>query len=168
MSEMRRHLELMRQAFGPNLHTDFMLKHGREYTVGPDTFAGPRGEVHGCFMNSLHLAASDPSLTYCEGKVECVGVPLDHAWCATADGVVVDPTLDAILQNGEARQAEYFGVPFSTEYVLKAARWNRIYGCLDYFFARLTAPMLYELGLEAGQQWLMDQPAKPKRRRKAA
>lgn len=163
MSEMKKHFEAVRQAFGPNVYNDFMIAHAREYPVGPHTFAGPRGEQHGCFMNATHLAISNPSLTYCEGKIAIHGVPLDHAWCIDGDGVVVDPTVTDVGQ-----VYGYFGVPLLTEYVRKASMWNRIYGCLDFFYARETAPKLYELGLEAGQQWLLDQPEKKRRSKKKA
>jgi len=162
---MRSHFELCRQAFGPNVYNDFLLAHGREYPVGPNTFAGPRGQQHGCFLNATHLACMDSSMTYCEGKVSCIGVPLDHAWCVDRNGVVVDPTLNGKMLDGNERSAEYFGVPFTTAYILRASKFNKVYGVLDFFYARLTAPKLFELGLEAGQQWLMDQPI-PKRTRK--
>ena len=58
------------------------------------------------------------------------------------------------------------GVPLSTEYVKRAVLFNGVYGVLDYFYAGKTAPKLFELGLQAGQQWLLDQ-VKPKRRSRA-
>jgi hypothetical protein len=144
----------MLKAFGPNIYHDFMLKHASEYPIGPDTFKGARGEVHGCFMNAFHLAHENDALTYVEGKVSCHGVPLDHAWCIDSDGVVIDPTLE-----DKGQVLGYYGIPFSTEYVQRVILAHKVYcSVLDFFSAPLTAPKLYELGPQAGQQWLIDQP----------
>jgi len=156
---IRGHLSGIRKAFGPNIYNDFLLLNGREYAFGPASFEGKRGEVHGCFMNAFHLAYENPAMTYVEGKVSCHGLPLDHAWCVDKDGFVIDPTLE-----DKGQTLEYFGVPLRTDYVQKAFVWNGHYcSLLDYYFAGETAPKLFELGLEAGQQWLVDQPMrKPK------
>jgi hypothetical protein len=108
-------------------------------------------------MNASHLALADTSLTYVEGTIAIHGVPIQHAWCADSDGVVVDPTLaPAIADQSYARIGGYYGVPFRTDYLLKASATNGYYGLLD-FRAQKTLPKLIELGLEAGQQWLLDQ-----------
>ena len=159
MSEMRKHFEARLEAFGPNLPNDFMLKYGRDYSFGPKTFTGPRYEAKACFMNATHLALADRSLTYVEGFVAIHGVPLAHAWCADADGNVVDPT---IIDVGQV--VGYYGVPLNTEYVRRAVKLNKMYGVLDYFYAGKTAPKLYELGLEEGQRWLLDQKRAIKRK----
>jgi hypothetical protein len=157
---MRAHFEMCQKAFGKNVVNDFMLAHGVGYLPGPDTFAGPRQEQHNCFGNALHTAI-DHDLTYVEGKVFIYGCPLDHAWCLY-NGNVVDPTAEGKGING------YFGVPLKTEYVKRAVLTNGVYGVLDYFYAGKTAPKLFELGLEAGQQWLLDQKAPIRRRRRRA
>jgi hypothetical protein len=148
----KKHFEAINVAFGKNPYNDFMIKHAHEFEFGPASFEGPRGEVHGCFMNSIHAVIEDPTLTYVEGKVSCYGVALDHAWCINADGFVVDPTLE---DNGQT--LGYYGIPFIKEYVSRVFVAHKAYcGVLDPFFAALTAPKLYTLGLEAGQQWLLD------------
>jgi hypothetical protein len=162
MTKLREHLEMRRTAFGANLPNDFLLTYGRDYPVGPDTFAGPRGEQHGCFMNACHRAVFDKRLTYVEGYVTIYGVPVQHAWCVDADGFVVETTI-----TNKGQVGDYYGVPFNTDYVEKAAKTNGIYGLLDYFYSGKTAPKLFELGLEAGQQWLLDQPEKVKRKRRS-
>lgn len=159
---MLAHFRQCREAFGPNLYYDFMLAYAREYTIGPDTFAGPRGEQHGCFMNATHLALWNQDLTYVEGKIEIHGVPIDHAWCIDANDTVVDPT---VVDVGQI--TGYCGVPFKIEYVKRAMRLNKRYGVLDIFYAGKTAPKLFELGLEAGQQWLIDQERNKRKRRVA-
>lgn len=162
---IRADFEMQEKAFGrKNIYNDFMVAHGKCYRVGPHTYDGERGEQHGCFMNALHAVAWDHDLRYCEGKIYIHGVGLDHAWCIDENDVVVDPTVtDTGQVNG------YYGVEFITEYVRRAVLINKVYGVLDFFYARKTAPKLYELGLEAGQHWLLDQPReKPKRKRRAA
>ena len=108
-------------------------------------------------MNATMLAlASD--LTYVEGQISVYGIPIEHAWCVNADGVVIDPTLKPDKDVGD-----YFGVPFLTDYVSKAVLRNGVYGLLDIMGAHKTLPKLIELGLEEGQKWLLG-----KRKRKSA
>jgi hypothetical protein len=166
MSDIRRDLELQKAAWGSRPMNDFMLQYGRDYQIGPATFAGPRGEVHGCYKNATHLAIADEALIYVEGKVLTCGITIDHAWCVDADGLVIDPTLEDD-RSGFTAVVGYFGVPFRTDYLRKAAITNGIYGVLDYLSAPATLPKLVELGLEAGQQWLLDQKKPIRRKRKA-
>jgi hypothetical protein len=156
---MRTHFQNVRDFFGKNLYYDFLLAHGVGYLPGPNTFVGPRLEQHNCFGNALHVAI-DGDFTYVEGKVFVHGCPLDHAWCIDGDGNVIDPTTEGKGING------YFGVPLKTDYVKKAVLKNGVYGVLDWYYAGKTAPMLFELGLEAGQQWLLDYPERIQQRRR--
>ena len=170
MSEMRRELEMRKAVWGSNIVLDFMLEHGREYAFSAKSYEGPRGEPKQCYANATHLALRNRSLTYVEGKVFIFGIGIDHAWCVDADGNVVDPTLaiDGGTEFGKLDRINgYFGVPLKADYVRKATLWNRVYGLLDLWAAPVTAPKLYELGLEAGQQWVLDQKKKPVRKRKA-
>ena len=167
-SGIREHFEAREKAFGPNPVTRFMLTEGREFPVGPQTYDGPRMEAKQCYANAAHLAIWNKKLTYCEGQVMTI-MPLDHAWCIDEDGVVVDPTLATDGRVGDIHG--YFGVPFRTDYLKRALTVNKVYGLLDYFYAGKTAPKLYELGLEAGQQWATGQPLaafKTRKRRRAA
>jgi len=167
MSPLRRELEMQKAAFGSRPLNDFMLEHGRDYQIGPDTFAGPRATARECYKNATHLAVENPALTYVEGKVSTMGIAIDHAWCVIADGIVIDPTLDrAKADDTFARIHGYFGVPFRTDYLHKAAFTNGHYGLLDIMSAPETLPKLIELGLEAGQQWLLDQKKPVRRKRK--
>ena len=102
-------------------------------------------------------------LTYVEGFVAIHGVPIEHAWCVDANGVVVDPTIENVNQ-----VVAYYGVPFKTEYLKRAILVNDVYGLLDWYYARKTAAALYRLGLEDGQAWLLDQPVKKKTRKRRA
>jgi hypothetical protein len=157
MSAIRDSFAAMQAAFGDNRYFAFMLAHGRKYEVGPMSFAGPRGEPKACFSNAGTLALENPDLTYVEGQILVCGVPIDHAWCIDKEGIVVDPTVCDPDHVGE-----YFGVPFRTDYLLKAVLRNKMWGVLDFIHSHKTAPKLFELGLDAGQEWLL---ADRKRRR---
>jgi hypothetical protein len=163
VSPARRELVVRSLMWKGHLPTEFLLAHGRDYRIGPDSFKLPRGEIGQCFMNATHLAIERPELTYVEGKVACHGIGIDHAWCVDAGGVVHDPT---IRDGDDGHISDYFGVPFKTAYLCKAIVWNRYYGLLDWFVAGKTAPKLYELGLETGQQWVLDRKAPPRKPRK--
>ena len=159
MSMHRDLLELQLRAFGERPMVRFMLNHGRDYVTGPETFAGPREPKGQCYMNATLLALGTDNLTYVEGQISVYGVPIDHAWCINAAGIVIEPTLEP-----DAKVGDYFGVPFQTDYVRKAIIRNGYYGLLDIMSARKTLPQLVELGLEEGQRALIAD----KKRRKAA
>lgn len=74
---------------------DLIEAHGERFEgQTPGQRTGLKGE---CFQNALALARDRPTLRYYEGKAD----PGDgsgehtHAWCADADGAVIDPTWDA-------------------------------------------------------------------------
>ena len=136
MSPARRELAIRAAMWGDHVPTNFLLAHGRDYAIGPHSYALPRGEQGQCFMNATHLALDLPHLTYVEGKVACHGIGIDHAWCVDEEGIVVDPT---IRDGHDGHISDYFGVPFKTPYLRKAIIWNGYYGLLDYFVARETA-----------------------------
>ena len=54
-------------------------------------------------------------------------------------------------------------MPFKTEYVRRAVLKNRRWGLLDIMSARKTLPLLIEMGLDAGQQWVIDGKRQPRR-----
>jgi hypothetical protein len=153
MSEIRNYLERCVSLWPDQSVMRFLLEEGRSYPIGPETYAGDRGTPQSCFRNSAELAQMRRGLTYVEGKINCHGVPIDHAWCIDTNGVVVDPTL---RDNDDGHIADYFGVPFRLAYVMTALRINGFYGVLDMFYARRTLPKLLELGRIEGQTWLLD------------
>ena len=150
MSNIRGSYEAMQGAFGPRPYTEFMLAHGREYKVGPHSYSLPRGEPNQCYANAGRLAIDMPHLTYVEGQILVCGLPLDHAWCIDEAGIVVETTI-----RDHDHVSEFYGVPFRTDYLLKAVIKNKMWGVLDCATSPRTAPKLFELGLDAGQQWLL-------------
>lgn len=124
----------------PNLW-DFILKHGKDYDPGPDTFKGPRMEQGMCYMNCMHRVLESDNLTYVEGYVTVYGIPIQHAWLVDTEGNLIDPTL---ANDAQSRVGEYFGVPFSQKYVLVSAKKNGYYGLLDPFYNRKTLYPLIE------------------------
>lgn len=103
----------------------FILEHGQRFVPDAETFKGRRGKTGQCFKNAS-LKALSADLTYCEGYFLVYGIQLHHGWCINKAGRVIDPTVD----NNDGRITEYFGVPFTRDYVLKAATQNKVYGIL--------------------------------------
>lgn len=107
---------------------EWLLAHGRDFLVGPRTFAGRRMKMKECFRNAAQRALRDPGLAYAEGYVHAV-IPIEHAWLVDKDGCVVDPT----LRNGDGRVQNYFGVAIRTSYLMKTLSRNKCYGVLGYW-----------------------------------
>lgn len=106
----------------------FILEHGKQFEFDTSTFKGRRGKQGMCYMNATHKALAKPDLTYCEGYLLICGVPVHHAWCVNEHGMVIDPTID----NNNGRVMEYYGVPFTRDYLCEALSQNEVYGLLGY------------------------------------
>ena len=71
----------------------FILAAGRHYDQRLQEHQYGRGEQGACYKNAFELALTHPELTYCEGRALSMGiVPIEHAWCVTESGQVVDTT----------------------------------------------------------------------------
>lgn len=94
--------------------------HGREYHVTPESFGGYRGPPGHCYDNAAWVALlSYGRLQYVEGWMVWLGVPLEHAWCADAEGNVVDPTITPkLVAEAKGELPLYFGIPFCHQYVI--------------------------------------------------
>ncbi len=104
----------------------FVLCHGRDYTAQelPDEFV--RMEQGQCFKNAAIMAMDDDALTYVEGfGLKPSLIPLYHAWCATADGMVIENTWE--YEPG----TEYIGVPIPLKTLRKIITKNGRYGAFD-------------------------------------
>lgn len=76
---------------------ELLLVHGRLFTPAPLSRRYRRLPERQCYANAFAMASVREELTYVEGYAVCdFGdgdlLPLQHAWCVTADGTVVDPT----------------------------------------------------------------------------
>ena len=88
---------------------EFVIANGVEF----EFHARPKGirkmAAQSCFHNAAMLAMKK-DLIYVEGFVGGHAVPIHHAWCVEKGSrIVIDPTLDG---------TEYWGVPFTKEFVL--------------------------------------------------
>src|SRR5882757_4091098 len=114
---------------------NFVLVNGQSFPTTPDTFSGPRMEAKMCFMNATHLALAKSAMIYCEGYVEIYGIAINHAWCVSQQGKVIDPTM---TQEPNDRIGEYYGIPFKTDYLQKSIVKNGYYGLLGFPEAKKT------------------------------
>ena len=134
----------------------FMLAHGRYYTPCELPARMKRGTVKRCFANAQGavvraIRAGREPLTYVEGYA-CSGglsiaLPIHHGWLADANGNVVDPTWEF------PARSSYFGVAFSSAYVLgKAERHRSFDSLLDDrrdLWALLNDPAILSEAVEA-------------------
>lgn len=76
---------------------ELLLEHGRLFVPAPLGNGYRRLPERQCYANAFLMASVREELTYVEGYAVCDfgdgdWLPLQHAWCVTADGTVVDPT----------------------------------------------------------------------------
>jgi hypothetical protein len=136
------------QVLGPELVSELLFAHAREYQSVPwTTWRGRgyrRGKVKECYRNAMLLALANPELTYVEGYGFSGLIPCPHAWCATEEGRVVDPTWRA---NDElpVEQWEYLGIPFDTLWAaVTMDERGGTYGVLDKLDYRSDEPLPLE------------------------
>lgn len=110
----------------------FILEFGKHYYTDKNSFKGKRGVQKQCYMNAYKLMMDNPNLTYVEGHVDIGPMSVEHAWCVTKAGIVIDPTLPPPVETQTVRPQGYFGVPFSSEYVMETASKTGVYGILSY------------------------------------
>ena len=79
------------------------------------------GNKKECFKNAYQLSFTK-NLTYCEGYAvsKILNFPVEHAWCIDNDNNVIDPTWNDGI--------EYFGIPFSMEFIINQALKTSVYG----------------------------------------
>jgi hypothetical protein len=103
--------------------SSFLLAYGQPYYTDEKSFEGRRRTPKQCFMNAYQLTF-EKDLTYVEGYCHMGIIPIEHAWCITREGIVVDPTLPTA--------SGYFGVPFKSNYLLGATYKKGTYGLLGW------------------------------------
>lgn len=152
---LRAHISLLEQIGQTNEPLEFILRHGRDFNIGPDSYKGKRWIPQQCFSNCTHLALEKPDLFYVEGFVACYGVSIHHAWLTNAKGELIDPTM---RDDPESRLSHYFGVVFNTDYVKRTTMKNKVYGLLDGYHNRKTLPALLEGKSKWKPKGFMDVP----------
>lgn len=109
----------------------FILAAGREYDARMLKHRFGRGVQQACYRNAFDLALAHPGeLTYCEGRaLSCGFIPIEHAWCVTPDGQVVDTTW-------RDDERHYFGVRFDTDWLHGWVESRSSYGVLANLFPK--------------------------------
>ena len=126
VSTVKAFLEQCAEAWkGINLTPVFVLEHGMQWTtMAPKQ--PKRGVLRGCYMNAANLALARKDVIYVEGYAAGI-IPVMHAWCVDAQGQVLEPTWPPALWKG----ADYFGIPFSREFLKQRLMTQEYYGLLD-------------------------------------
>jgi len=123
----------------------FVLRQGKAYKNDARTPPHLMREIKMCFRNATKYCR-DYGGTYVEGFVMKPNLPIliHHAWVATDDDFVIDPTLR------DSEHAKYFGVPFKIELVLRTTLRQGHYGMLDTRLG-LNTKLMFKMdpGLEA-------------------
>jgi hypothetical protein len=113
------------------LGSRFILAAGQEYDSRVLKHRFGRGMRKACYRNAFELALKHPGeLTYCEGRaLSCGIVPIEHAWCVTPEGRVVDTTW-------RDDERHYFGVKFDTDWLIGWIESRSRYGVLADLFPK--------------------------------
>ena len=118
----------VQQLKGMILRYSFLLERGRffEPQMLPKGFK--RKKAKECYGNSFTLATSREGMAYCEGIVvtelgEERTTEIDHGWCVTEDGKVIDVTL-------ERPGLTYFGAVFFKEEMMDVDELPLIYNII--------------------------------------
>ena len=92
----------------------------------PDTY--PVGDVGECFGNAAQLAWAHPELTYVEGYAGSL-VPVEHAWCITKAGKIIDNTWTGAMF--DERASAYMGIQYTTKFLTELLTEQKIFGILS-------------------------------------
>lgn len=88
------------------------LEHGRFFRPQPLPRGYRRGRPNQCYANAFDLAVRTADLVYCEGYVlfslGSQAAEVEHGWCVTADGRVIELTLRQV-------GLSYFGISYRPE-----------------------------------------------------
>lgn len=113
LEEIRQH-EAEKDAWeGIAVANRYLLEHGRFYTPYERPKKYRRGKQKECYGASQMLALENRELTYVEGlSFKHVGglLRVEHGWCVTQEGKVVDPTW-------QEPGLVYLGIPFEYEFI---------------------------------------------------
>ncbi|MFE7194489.1 hypothetical protein [Kitasatospora sp. NPDC057541] len=124
-----------------------LLDVGRLFTPRPWPDGGtPPGEPGKCYTESVAWAWGSPDgLAYVEGVAWTGRFPLEHGWCSSADGLVLDPTWPVPA-------AAYLGLPVRADAAaaLMSEHGDRLLGygtvCLDWLRTGVPGELLVDVG----------------------
>ena len=125
-SEMRVAFE---QLNGMILKYEFLIHRGRFFESQPLPKGFKRKKAKECYSNSFKLTLSQNGLAYCEGIVVAsigdeAAVPIDHGWCVSEDGKVIDVTL-------EKPGLAYYGAVYAKEEMIDVESLPLIYKLIE-------------------------------------
>lgn len=113
---------------------EFVIENGRLWTAQALPSKYRPMAVKACYYNAYTMLKRRKSnkLIYCEGYATNY-ITTMHAWLIDENGLVVDPTWE------NAATAEYYGVPFSRDFVIETVERrnkgvrseDRIYGVIE-------------------------------------
>jgi len=89
---------------------DYILRNGRFYEPAPIPAGVYPGTPRKCYANAQFQLSRHDDLMYCEGWATTLGITVEHAWCVTTTGIVIDNTWNPI-------GTVYFGVAFTKEFL---------------------------------------------------
>lgn len=102
------------------------VSYNRDDSVVDSKWDSLPSTAKGCFQNAATSVFDYPELTYVEGYAAPASMPgffTEHAWLIDSDGILIDKTW--------ADGTDYFGIPFDTDVVRKAALSSEMYGILS-------------------------------------
>lgn len=131
MSQVLRYLEEVKRMRDPSSEA-FVLEHGRLFTTLRAEQPKP-GTPKQCYYNAARMVRrSKGQLIFVEGYALAM-IPLPHAWCIDLEGQVVETTWRPTWRPlpGDTARVDYYGIPFSTDYLVRSIkRWGQ-YSLLD-------------------------------------
>lgn len=126
-SSLLSNLKEIGDKFGTSSNMGLVAEHGRSYPSPTAERNAELMEIHGvepgpmkeCFENAgRQMIWDEGGLTYVEGyayAADLEGLPIHHAWLATPDGEVIDPTWGS--HNDRSPGTAYHGVPIDSEFL---------------------------------------------------
>lgn len=104
-------------------------RHAVTWMPGTNTYRGRRMRIKDCYRNCGTRASRHLTMTYCEGYIQFLGIPISHAWLLNRKGEVIDPTL---RRTEDDPPTPYVGVAFRTEYLIRTVLDKDVWGLLHY------------------------------------
>lgn len=136
---VRMHVKLFEQQHDPDSPaTKFwrmVYETGMEFR--PGSLAATLGQSGWCFKNAFDLTVQSTHLAYAEGwALSTHGLPVQHAWCVTETGEVVETTWPEV-------GLSYFGIPFEKKSLVRYTLKTKVYGVFNDLMRHRTLPLVH-------------------------